>query len=243
MLTKEQLDELAKFDTPTISNAIEFFGLHAWTEGFMHHSIRRIIPYGGRRLTGYAITAKMSATQPPTAEQKKLQALYYEKVKAAPGPYKVTVIQDIDSDPVGSLWGEVQASMHMALGCTGLVTNGGVRDLDEVEAVGFDYFASCVLVSHAYAHIEAIDCPVCVGGLVVKPGDLIHADKHGVLVIPPEVAPRLAEACRAAAWSEEPVIKNCQKHFTDGVDMKDFDAWRSEMAARRQESTKKFSLK
>ena len=242
MLTKEQLEELAKFDTPTIANAIEFFDLGPWDEGFMHHSIKRIIPYGSKRLVGYAVTAKMSATQPPTAEQKKIQALYYEKVKAAPGP-KITVIQDMDEDPLGSLWGEVQASMHLALGCTGLITNGGVRDLDEVEALGFDYFASCVLVSHAYAHIEAVDCPVCVGGLVVKPGDLLHADKHGVIVIPPAVALRLAEACKAAARSEEPVIKNCQKRLVEGVDIKDLEGWRAEMGARRQENTKKFSAK
>jgi len=129
---------------------------------------------------GYACTAKISALKPPTEEQKRLQNEYYAKVKSAPKP-TITVIEDIDPQPTGSFWGEVQATMHRSLGCAGVITSGGVRDLDEVKNLDFEYFSSCLLVSHAFIHIEAIDCPVSVGGLIINPGDLIHADKHGFI--------------------------------------------------------------
>lgn len=157
---------------------------------------------------------------------------YYAKVQATSAP-AIAVIEDVDPQPVGSFWGEVQGSVHKALGCVGVVTNGGVRDLDEVERLGFRYFASCILVSHAYVHLEAYDCPVRVGGLTVRPGDLLHADKHGVVLIPKEIAPALAEACRAAQWAEEPVIQGCRKGFASGIRLEDLKEWRQEMARRR----------
>jgi 4-hydroxy-4-methyl-2-oxoglutarate aldolase len=111
---------------------------------------------------------------------------------------------------VGSFWGEVQGNIHRALGCVGLVTNGGVRDMDEVKALGFHCFASAVLVSHAYVHLVEIDVPVSVGGLVVHPGDLIHADKHGVQVIPNDIAPQIPEAVAKIAANERRIIEVCQ---------------------------------
>ena len=230
-LSAEALEELRKFDTPTISNAIERFNVRPFTEGFMGPEIKCILPCD-RPVVGYACTAKISALRPPTAEQKEMAMAYYEKVQATPAP-AIAVIEDVDPQPVGSFWGEVQGSIHKALGAAGVVTNGGVRDLDEVERLGFKYFASCVLVSHAYVHVEAYDCPVRVGGLTVRPGDLLHADKHGVVLIPHEIAPALAEACRKAQWAEEPVLEGCRKGFTGGISLADLKEWRQEMARRR----------
>lgn len=230
-LSAEALDELRNFDTPTICNAIERFNIRSFTEGFMGPEIRCILPCD-RPIVGYAATAKISALRPPTDEQKEMAMKYYESVQKAPAP-TIVVIEDIDPQPVGSFWGEVQGSIHKALGCVGVVTNGGVRDLDEVERLGFRYFASCILVSHAYVHLEAYDCPVRVGGLTVRPGDLLHADKHGVALIPQEIAPVLAEACRKAQWAEEPVIEGCRKGFESGISLADLKEWRQEMARRR----------
>ncbi len=230
ILSPAQLEELRNFDTPTIANAIERFKIRPNTEGFMGPEIKCILPLD-RPIIGYACTAKISALRPPTEEQKGLNMPYYAKVKATPSA--ITVIEDLDPKPVGSFWGEVQASIHTALGCKGVVTNGGVRDLDEVQRLNFGYFASCVLVSHAYVHLEAFDCPVNVGGLTVKPGDLLHADKHGVIVIPHEIAPDLADACRKAAWAEEPVIHGCRERFVTGVGLEELAEWRQEMAKRR----------
>lgn len=240
MLTIQQIEELKKFDTPTISNGIEFFGVRPKFEGFTKPSIRKVFA-NDKRIAGYACTAKISALKPPTDLQKKLQNLYYAKVKDAPKP-TITVIEDIDPQPIGAFWGEVQVTMHRSLGCVGVVTNGGVRDLDEVKDLDFEYFSSCLLVSHVFVHVEAVDCPVSIGGLTIKSGDLIHADKHGVIVIPSEVAPYLAEACRAAQDAEMPVLSNCRKHFAKGdADAQSIEAWRAEMNDRRAKYTEKFS--
>ena len=99
------------------------------------------------------------------------------------------LIQDLDQPvAVGSFWGEVNANVHKALGAIGTITRGGVRDLDEMRHTGFKAFASAVLVSHAYVHIEEFGGPVQIGRLTVQPGDLVHADQHGTLVVPAEIA-------------------------------------------------------
>lgn len=94
------------------------------------------------------------------------------------------------------MWREVMANTFTALGCAGVVTDGCVRDLDEVRAIGFHFFARGPGVSHTYVRVEEVDEPVTVGGLTIHPGDLIHADQHGVLLIPREIAAELWRACR-----------------------------------------------
>ncbi len=232
LLTAEQLEELRGFDTPTVSNAIERFAVRPHTEGFMSPMIKCILPCD-KPVIGYACTAKISAMRPPTPEQQGLLVSYYAKVKETPFP-TLAVIEDIDPAPVGSFWGEVQSSIHKALGCTGVITSGGVRDLDEADKLGFKYFASCVLVSHAYVHVEDYDCPVTIGGLTVRPGDLLHADKHGVVLIPGEIASELADACRKAQWSEEPVLQGCKERFETGASVEEINTWRQEMLRRRK---------
>lgn len=231
LLTLEQLEELRQFDTPTISNAIELFNVRPKTEGFMGSEIKCIIPYD-KPMIGYVSTAKMAARKPATPEESSMIAEYYKKVKETPSP-TITVIQDIDPTPIGSFWGEVHASIHKTLGCVGVVTNGGVRDLDEIEKLGFGLFASRVLVSHCYDHIVDYDCTVEIGGLTVRAGDLLHADKHGVILIPHEVAPYLADACRKMQYAEEAVIKECRARFDTGAEVEDIMRWKDEMSRRK----------
>jgi regulator of RNase E activity RraA len=120
------------------------------------------------------------------------------------------VVQDLDRQPIGSMWGEVNGSIHKALGCIGTVTDGGVRDLDEVRAMNFHCFASCVLVSHAYVHLVDFGTPVKVGGMVVKPGDIMHGDQHGVATIPMSIAAQIPEAVAKVEARERPLIDACR---------------------------------
>jgi len=109
----------------------------------------------------------------------------------------------------------VNANIHRALGCVGTVTDSSVRDLDEVREMGFHFFSSCVTVSHAYVHLVEIGIPVKVGGLIVKPGDLILGDKHGVISIPLEIARGVPKAAQLVEDWERPVINYCKsKGFT-----------------------------
>lgn len=216
-LAKHQLEELRKFDSPTISNAIETFNIRPRTEGFMGPEIKCILQYK-KPIIGYAATAIISSVKPPNFRQKEMLYDSYAKVKKSPSP-TFLVIQDIDPIPIGSFWGEVQATTHSALGCVGTITNGGVRDLDEVSQLDFGYFASCILVSHAYVHIVDYDCPVKVGGLAINPGDLLHADKHGVVLIPEEISLELAEACKRVQLSEKPIIEGCREKISTGIEI------------------------
>jgi regulator of RNase E activity RraA len=202
-LSQSELEALRRISTPTIANAIETFDLRPRNDGFMDSSIRCLFPELGA-MAGYAVTAKITARE--RSEKAVPPWQLWSIVERTPGP-RIVVIQDLDyPDPVGSYWGEVNGSIYKGLGCAGTVTNGGVRDLDEVRATGFRFFASCVLVSHAYVHLVEVSEAVRVGGLTVQTGDLLHGDQHGVASIPHEVARRLPEAAAEVERRERRII-------------------------------------
>jgi len=210
-LSTEELQELRQISTPTIANAIETFNVRPRTQGFMNSDVRCIFPDLGV-MVGYACTVTIMAEVQPAAESVK-RFDYWDAIVKVPEP-RIAVIQDLDQPrPVGSFWGEVNASVHKALGCVGTVTNGGVRDLEEVHRIGFHFFASEVLVSHAYVHLVDVGIPVKIGGMVVRPGDLIHGDRHGVITIPSEIAREVASAARTVESAERQIIDYC--HSTD----------------------------
>lgn len=207
-LMPEHLEALRRYDTPTVANAIETFNIRPRNTGFMDASVRCMYPDFGV-MVGYACTAIIAAAQPAAAKPRVSREEWWNVVARTPGP-RVVVMQDIDAKPIGSFWGEVNGNIHKALGCAGVVTNGGVRDMNEVRALGFHYYANAVLVSHAYVHLVDIDVPVTVGGIVVNPGDIIHADQHGVQVVPAAIVPQIPEAVARLTERERVVIEACQ---------------------------------
>jgi len=208
-LSIEELEALRGLNTPTVSNAIETFNVRDRNQGFMSGDIKCIFPDLGV-MVGYACTATIIADQPATGHERVSRSDMWEHVLKIPEP-RVAVIQDLDRPPcIGSLWGEVNANVFKALGCLGTVTDGGIRDLDEVRELGFYFFAAQVIPSHAYVHYVDVGKPVEVGGLAVNPGDLIHADKHGVLVIPHDVAREVVAAAQRVEERERRIINLCQ---------------------------------
>ncbi|QEH36666.1 hypothetical protein OJF2_52510 [Aquisphaera giovannonii] len=205
-----QLDRLRLYNTPTIANAIELFDVRPRDRGFLPHAIRCLLPEIGP-VVGYAVTSRTTAKPPgPEESEPDLLADYLRYVAAAPGP-KISVAQDIDDPPgLGAQFGEVTATIHKRLGCVGHVTSGCPRDLDEVRALGFALFGLNPCVSHAYVRLVDFGGPAVLGGVTVESGDLIHADKHGVCIIPPSVAPDLAEACAEVERRERPLLEICR---------------------------------
>ena len=204
-LTKDELEALRKLSSPAIANAIETFGIRRRNEGYMDSSIKCIFPEKGA-MVGYAYTAQISAQNPPTAEEEENRYKYLEGFKEAKAPH-IVVMEDIDDPAItGTFWGEVNSSLHKALDCIGTNTNGAVRDLDEVREMGYQLFASGIIVSHAYVHITSFSKPVRVGGLVVYPGDLLHADKNGVVQIPSQIAKQVADAAISYYSKENKLI-------------------------------------
>jgi regulator of RNase E activity RraA len=195
------LDELRTFSTPSVANGVETFGVRGRHEGFMDASVRCMFPELGP-LVAYAATATMRAATPGESADRELWA----HVHSMPKPC-VVVVQDLDDRPgTGSLWGEVNANIHQAFGAIGVITNGCVRDLDEMRALGFYAFAGSVGVSHANVHVVDVGGLVTVGGLDVGPGDLLHADQHGVCSIPVEIADQLPDAIGKLEASERNII-------------------------------------
>jgi 4-hydroxy-4-methyl-2-oxoglutarate aldolase len=207
-LSKHELEALRHITTPTIANAIEVFNIQPRNLGFMTPDIRCILPDLGI-MVGYAVTCTIRAELPPAPGREVSRPTWWDYIATIPEP-RVVVVQDLDRQPIGSMWGEVNGSIHKALGCIGTVTDGGVRDLDEVRAMGFHCFASCVLVSHAYVHLVDFGSPVKVGGMVVKPGDIIHGDQHGVASIPMAIAGQIPDAVAKVEARERPLIETCQ---------------------------------
>lgn len=205
-LSRMEMEEISHWSTCSISNGIELFNIRPRNEGFMLPEIKCIFPELGPMI-GYAVTAMISAESP--GGRRIEPAEWWEEILKIPEP-RIAVIHDLDRPVIGSFWGEVNASIHKALGCIGAVTDGSVRDLDEVRKAGFHFFSSCVSVSHAYVHLVEIGLPVKVGGLTVKPGDLIFGDQHGVLSIPHEIAKDVSRAAKLVEDWERPVIDYCK---------------------------------
>ena len=217
-LSETELAALRAWPTPAICNAIETFNVRPRNQGFMS-GIRCMFPDLGP-MVGYACTATMIADMPANEKDRTATRDHWDNILKTPAP-RVAVIQDLDEPRcIGSLWGEVNGNIHRALGCLGVVTNGGVRDLDEVHDIGFHFFAAEVIPSHAYVHLVDSGIPVKVGGLVVSNGDLIHADKHGVVVIPAEIAREVPQACQSVEDRERRMINFCKSPEFDPEKLK-----------------------
>ena len=232
-LTKEELAVLKAFDGPTICNAIEVFGLRSRTEGYMRPGM--ILRTGGREpIIGYAVTAKVGAHFASPDAHEKLMG-YYEHVRENDGP-TIAVIQDLDPDASAAFWGEVQATVHQSLGCVGTIMQGGVRDLKEVDAMGFTMFSTELNIAHGYTHVEQYACPVSVLGLDIYPGDLLFADVHGVVKIPQEILADLPAVCRKIADAELPMLTPCRAAIREGrkPTMQEIRAWREAMNEARK---------
>ena len=209
-LSGDELSALKRYDAPTVANAIETFNVRSRSQGFMRPEIRCIFPEMGV-MVGYAVTAKIVATSAPAAGEKIASNFdWWDFIQTVPRP-RVIVIQDLDNPPcVGSFWGEVQSNIHKALGCAGTVTDGGVRDLNEVGPLGFHFFARDVIVSHAYVRMVEFGTPVEVGGMTVHSGHLIHADRHGVQVVPIDIARDIPAAAERIFTREHRIIDYCK---------------------------------
>lgn len=209
-LTAAQLQNLCRYDTCTVANAIETFQERLRNEGFSDRSIHCLFPKM-RPVAGYAATVKIRGSSPPTASGRYPDRTdWLEYILSLPAP-RIVVVQDTAAKiGLGSLLGAVHINILRALGCVGAVTNGAVRDLPALENLGFQVFAGGVSISHAYIHITEFGTPVEVGGLKVASGDLLHGDRHGVQTVPSDIADKVPGVAAQIAAREKTLIDLCQ---------------------------------
>ncbi|HEV3330042.1 MAG TPA: RraA family protein [Bryobacteraceae bacterium] len=203
------LEKLRAFDSCTISNAIERLNVRMRNEGFVSGEVRCQFP-DLPPMVGYAATGRIRTTTPPMS-----QRCYYDRpdwwnyVASIPEP-RVLVLQDVDHRAgLGAFIGEIHAAIGKALKCAGCVTNGSVRDLPAVEAMGFQMFARGPSVSHAYAHIIEFGEPVEIGGVKIASADLLHGDMHGVVTVPITSAKEIVEEATKLRREESELIRFC----------------------------------
>lgn len=206
-MNTELLEILRGADTPTVCNAIEVVqgkrGFAQFTRGTMISTAP-----GEPAVVGYAVTARIAAVRPSSEPVDVIRArrmAYYRAMHDAPKP-SVAVVEDVDfPDCIGAYWGEINTTVHKGFGMSGALTNGVVRDLGDLPA-GFPVIAGSIGPSHGFVHVISLGEPVSIFGLEVRQGDLVHADRHGALVIPSDVVSGLATAIDRLRKTEQLIL-------------------------------------
>ena len=199
-----QLDELRAIDSPTVANAIEPFKVRPRVAGYAGATLRCLIPGLGSML-GFAVTCKGDSTT-ENKERREHADLY--RAIAAVHPLPAVVVIGDDGDPskidLSCHAGEMMATTMKRVGAGGLVTDGGLRDIREVTALGgFHYFGRGLVVAHGQPCIYDVGATVTICGMEVKPGDLLHGDENGITVIPAEIAAQVAAQAMAVREAEQ----------------------------------------
>lgn len=220
-MNTQLLTLLQSVDTPTVCNAIEVAqgkrGFNAFTRGTMLASDPKGV------MVGYAVTAQIAALAPPTEDAATIRTrrmAYYKTMANAPKP-SVAVIEDLDYPHcIGAYWGEVNTAIHKGFGMSGALTNGVMRDLGDL-APDFPVVAGSLGPSHGFVHVRSVNQPIRVMGMDVRPGDLVHADRHGAVVIPPDVIEQLQAAIMKMQDTEKLVLGPAR---SDAFDFAAFEA-------------------
>lgn len=222
ILSSEQFQALARLDTPTVCNALELVMPERRALGFNRRPLVSPIA-GGKAVVGYARTVTIRAREPHPRDKEAARQMrldYYEYIGRAPRP-SLCIMQDVDGPDagIGCFWGEVQSNVHKALGCAGVVTDGAVRDID-AWAEGFFVLAGSVMPSHVHVDIVDFGHTVSIAGMVVSHDDIVHADRHGAVVIPRAAVATLPEAAMTLFRREKVVLDACKSPGFKAADLR-----------------------
>lgn len=206
----ETLEALQNLDTCAVANAIESCDVRLRNEGYTNPGLHCRLPQLPP-MVGYAVTMRVrSASPPPKGHDYVDRTDWWKNIESFLLPH-VMIIQDMDDDPGrGAFVGGVHASILQAMGFVGAVTNGSVRDIPSIEKLGFNLFSGSVSVSHSYIHIVEFGTTVEIAGLKIRPGDLLHGDRHGMVRIPLEIAEEVPKVAANLRKREEIITTFCK---------------------------------
>ena len=241
MLTKELISFLKKFDTPTISNALDIYRGSRSADGYTKYPFISADPKL-EPIVGIAKTAKIQASNPPTIPADiatKIRLDYYEYMSKENSIHKqapsVCIIEDLDwPNPIGSFWGEVNVSLHKGLGLAGTITSGLLRDLDAIDK-SYQVLANAIGPSHAYVHVLEYGSSINVHGLRINHGDIIHADQHGAVIIPEDALKMIKNAINHMTKKESHLIEAAKKSGFNIEKLK--QAWKDAANEKEQYSS------
>lgn len=220
-ISTETYEKLKAIDSCTIANAVEKFGVRPDTHGYSGPEVKCLFPEMGVML-GYAVTGVMGPRDVGEKGYRQGWLDFCQAIEDGPKP-AVCVIEDSPLWPMqGALVGEVMATCMKSLGSLGCITNGALRDIEQVREMGFQYHGSGVIVSHGQVKFHSVGEPVRLGRLTVRPGDLIHADLHGVVVIPIEIADQVPAAAHAILAHEARMMEVAKTPGFKAADLKQF---------------------
>lgn len=213
-LTPALIKKLESVDSPTISNAIEEFKVRSRREGYMGPQIVCRFP-GMGRIVGYATTCTIVEYDENYPPDPKERFKWLESIHNSPKP-AICVVKDMcHRKGWSSHWGEIVGTQVQVLGAKAIITDGAVRDLEALEAMGMKTWSEHVVVSHGWIDVGTADIPVEVGGLIVNPGDILHADMNGVVSIPAEVLDKMPAAIDEVLDKEQTFIKSMREKGYD----------------------------
>jgi regulator of RNase E activity RraA len=230
MIDAALLKLLRSVDTPSVCNAIEVAQGKRGFNGFSRGTMLASEP--SEVMAGYAVTAKIKALAPPDEAPDVIRArrmAYYKSMAEGPKP-SIAVVEDEDFPHcIGAYWGEVNTTVHKGFGMNGALTNGVMRDLGDM-VPSFPVVAGSIGPSHGFVHVTELGTPVTIFGLTVAQGDFVHADRHGAVVVPTDVLPKLGDALAKMFETEKLVLEPARQ---EGFDFEAFEkAWSAFEKAR-----------
>jgi len=204
-LSDAAIEQLRKYDSPTVCNVIELFDVRPRDAGYMDDRIKCNYPEMPPMI-GYACTATRRCAAGARQNDSEVSLIQQiESFDALPGP-PVLVYQDLETPSVAATFGDMMCKSYQTFGAVGLITSGCGRDVEQVRELGFPVFTNGSNPSHGYGYTSSMGLPVHVGGITVIPGDLLYGDSNGVTTIPTEIADEVPQACEEYAACEAVVL-------------------------------------
>ncbi|MCA8985181.1 MAG: RraA family protein [Planctomycetaceae bacterium] len=230
MLTRELFQKLAQYDSPTVCNAIELWDLRSRTAGYMNETIQACYPHLPP-MVGLALTTTFRSAAAPIQGDAYSSLTAQTQILEQMELPAVMVFQDLDQPVAAATFGEVMCTTYKAFGAAGLITSGTGRDLEQVERLDFPAFTAGAQAAHGYCHFVDLQIPVSVGGIMVRPNELLHGDCNGVTTIPVEIASEIPGVCDEIISAENLVLDYLK---AGNVTAKGFDEARQACGAQIQ---------